>query len=57
MSKVYVCTGSCHGQATEPGVCQADSCERKGQPLEPLVRPTADPAPDAMHPTPEDGSV
>ncbi|EKD78252.1 MAG: hypothetical protein ACD_41C00384G0007 [uncultured bacterium] len=38
MSKVYVCTGSCGGQAMEPGVCQTDGCERNGQPLEPMMQ-------------------
>ncbi|MBI4407791.1 MAG: hypothetical protein HY565_04835 [Candidatus Kerfeldbacteria bacterium] len=37
MSKVYACTGSCHGQASEPGMCQTESCERKGMPLEPMI--------------------
>ncbi len=36
---IYVCTGSCHGVATQAEydsgakVCGAESCERKGQPL------------------------
>lgn len=33
MSKLYICTGSCHGQSKVPGSCQAETCELKGQPL------------------------
>ncbi|MFA6475154.1 MAG: hypothetical protein WCV88_03020 [Patescibacteria group bacterium] len=33
MSQVYVCAGSCHGQAGEPGNCQADACEQHGRAL------------------------
>jgi len=29
----YVCAGSCHGASPNPGVCQADECEMKGEPL------------------------
>jgi len=36
----YICTGSCHGVATEEQhsqgatVCQAEDCEKRGQPLQ-----------------------
>lgn len=33
MSKVYMCTGSCHGQANQPGNCGAAACERYEKPL------------------------
>jgi len=33
MAKVYVCTGSCHGQSDQPGFCQAETCELHNQPL------------------------
>lgn len=33
MSKVYVCTGSCHGQSDQPVNCGAESCEKHDQPL------------------------
>lgn len=33
MPEQYICTGSCHGASDKPGVCQAATCEKKGQPL------------------------
>ena len=29
----YVCTGECGGESDKPGVCQAEDCSKKGQPL------------------------
>ena len=29
----YICTGECKGVSDNPGVCQAEDCEREGQPL------------------------
>ncbi len=31
--KHYICTGECHGMSDKPGVCQAEVCEKKSQPL------------------------
>ena len=30
----YVCTGECHGESKNPGVCQAEDCSKKGHPLQ-----------------------
>ena len=29
----YICTGVCHGESKNSGVCQADDCNKKGQAL------------------------
>jgi len=31
--KHYICTGECGGISEKPGVCQAEICSKKGQPL------------------------
>ena len=44
MAKVFVCTGSCHGVATEEQfqngatTCAAEACEKHGQPLVPRTQ-------------------
>lgn len=32
--KHYICTGSCAGISGKPGTCQAEECEKRGEPLE-----------------------
>lgn len=29
----YICTGECHGESKNPGRCQAEDCNKHGQPL------------------------
>ena len=29
----FICTGSCHGEAAETGICQSEFCEKEGQNL------------------------
>lgn len=29
----YICTGGCDGEASAPGVCQAEECKKEGEPL------------------------
>lgn len=29
----FVCTGGCDGEASVPGVCQSEGCEKEGEPL------------------------
>lgn len=31
--KHYICTGDCGGVSEKPGVCQAQTCPKHGQPL------------------------
>lgn len=31
--KHFICTGSCEGEASNPGVCQAEDCKKEGEPL------------------------
>lgn len=44
MSKVYACSGSCHGVASQQQydggatTCGAETCEKFGQPLEPKTQ-------------------
>jgi hypothetical protein len=38
MAKVYICTGSCHGESTQPGNCGAETCERHNQPLQAMEK-------------------
>lgn len=33
MTTHFICTGTCSGLADTPGVCLADGCTKKGQPL------------------------
>lgn len=37
MNEHYVCTGDCGGMSGQPGVCQAETCAKKGQPLTPCT--------------------
>jgi len=32
--KHYICTGGCKGVSDKPGVCQAEDCPKRGQPLD-----------------------
>ncbi|OGZ01928.1 MAG: hypothetical protein A2946_04130 [Candidatus Liptonbacteria bacterium RIFCSPLOWO2_01_FULL_53_13] len=34
MADHYICTGGCGGVSDKPGVCQAETCAKHGQPLE-----------------------
>jgi hypothetical protein len=44
MSKVYICTGACHGVATEAQhqngatTCGAETCKKQGESLEPRIQ-------------------
>jgi len=29
----YICTGGCGGEASAPGVCQAEGCKKEGEEL------------------------
>ncbi len=29
----YICKGGCKGASDKPGVCQAETCPKKGKPL------------------------
>jgi hypothetical protein len=29
----YICTGGCEGVSDKPGTCQAEDCEKHGEPL------------------------
>jgi hypothetical protein len=31
--KHFVCTGTCEGESSRPGVCQNDGCPKEGEPL------------------------
>lgn len=31
--KHYICTGGCGGVSEKPGICTAEVCSKKGQPL------------------------
>lgn len=33
MKPHYICTGGCNGVSEKPGVCEAEDCPKKGQPL------------------------
>lgn len=35
--KHFVCNGGCDGEASVPGVCLAEGCEKEGEPLTPCV--------------------
>lgn len=33
----YICKGGCRGVSSWPGICQAEDCPKKGEPLEKCV--------------------
>ncbi|MDP3661287.1 MAG: hypothetical protein Q8R17_00295 [bacterium] len=47
----YICTGECHGESSNPGVCQVEDCKKEGEPLTPCN------CPDSTHhnPAPQEG--
>ena len=31
----FICVGSCEGESSNPGTCQAEECKKEGEPLVP----------------------